>query len=182
MLLGLGERGVAWRRRLRSADTPEEHALESYMGMRGIPLVSLEKDAVHYQYHVEKNIMLHAFMTRHLDKRFYHIPHFCYLLTFEEEHFLFTADVDYPTETFSNLDGKILRSVFLNPMFFHSVFDAAHFRGQLNFQSICVYHIPFETDDRMALRKMVFRDILSRPGNENKTIALSEPFQRIEFA
>ena len=55
--------------------------------------------------------------TRHLDRRFYDVPHASILIKLGERNILFTGDADYTMETFGDIPP--LHAVFLNPLFFY---------------------------------------------------------------
>ena len=148
---------------------------------RGIPAVLLSDKTDHALYRIEPQITVRAFRTRHLDRKFERVHHFCYLLTFGGRHFLFTADMDYVSEDLSELGEMPLHAVFVNPLFFSVLRAHRFFKGHLNARQICVYHIPFSGDDRSGMRSHLAYN-LSRWGAEMPPAwALTEPFQRLDL-
>ena len=62
----------------------------------GIPCVLLHRELCRKTvFRPEQEIRIRAFQTRHLDKLYWDVPHFCYLLECGEKKLLFTADVRY---------------------------------------------------------------------------------------
>ncbi len=103
----------------------------------------------------EKDICIQAFQTRHLDKKYWNVPHFCYLMGFGKKNLLFTSDVDFSYESFSQCEGVSIDAVFVNPLMSCSkegrkLLD----HGVLQAKKEVVYHIPFAQDDSMQIRKM----------------------------
>lgn len=157
-----------------------ESRLDDYILDRRIPCVALSSQTDHAVYRIEPHISVRAFATRHLDRKYQDVRHFCYLLSFDEKHVLFTVDTDYMSETFSAIREVPLRAAFVNPLFFHVLRDPRFFHGALKAETICVYHIPFRNDDPMNMRRMLTRDLERRWSEEAlEVIPLSEPFQEI---
>lgn len=162
---------------LPAAVTPAEQALAQDMRRAHISFVPLIPGAEcgrRFQ-----DISVHAFPTRHLDKVFWDVPHFCYLVSFAGKRVLITADTDYTGETFSFLQGVPLQAVLLNPLFFHALHDPRHFRGQLTARTFCVYHVP--AGDNMQLRTLAERDTACWPKEEGRVVLLCEPMQTAEL-
>ena len=121
-----------------------------------------------------------AIPTRHLDKRYYAVPHACLLLSFGAKSLLVTADVDYTCEALSLLDGVPLDAAFVNPLFFSALLSNLFFKGELHPEHLCVYHIPFASDDTMRMRPSVFLHA-SRWDKPSRVAVLSEPMQQLSF-
>lgn len=101
---------------------------------------------------------LRAIPMKHQGEIYQNIPHFCFLITCEDQNFLLTADVDFIHEDFSYFADIPLTGIFINPLFFHSKEGQEVIQKILRPKEIFVYHIPFEQDDILAMRKMVLRD------------------------
>ena len=84
-------------------------ALQKKAEGMGIPCVLLHRELCRKTvFRPEQEIRIRAFQTRHLDKLYWDVPHFCYLLECGEKKLLFTADVDFTQEDIeSNASGKI---------------------------------------------------------------------------
>lgn len=166
---------------LPQAALEEGSGLGVFLREREIPTALLSERADHAVYHVEQDITVRAISTRHLDKKYAQIEHFCYLIGFGAKQVLFTADVDYTTETFALLGDIRLRAVFVNPLFYGALRYGKFFKGTLNVESICVYHVPFSEDDCMGMRRNLTRNTASWPPDRAETILLDEPLKRIEL-
>lgn len=105
-----------------------------------------------------KDFRLRAIPMKHQGEIYQNIPHFCFLITCEDKHFLLTADVDFTQEDFSLFADLPLEGIFINPLFFHSKEGQKAIQEVLRPKEIFVYHIPFAEDDVLAMRKMVSRD------------------------
>lgn len=116
----------------------------------------------------EDDIKIKVFQTRHLDKIYWNVPHFCYLVEFGEKKLLFTGDVDFTQESFAELQDVSLDAVFVNPLMSHSREGRKLLsEGALQAKTKVVYHIPFEGDDKMRVRKFAERE-LQTVGEKNK--------------
>ncbi len=158
-----------------------ESGLESWLESSGTPAVLLSGTTDHAAYQVEPHIEVRAFRTRHLDKAFERVKHFCYLLTFGEKRVLFTADVDYVHEEFLQLGSEPLRAAFVTPLFFNVLRTGKFFHGVLNAETICVYHVPFREDDSMDMRPRLRRDLALWDEDHPHAAALTEPFERLKL-
>lgn len=118
-------------------------------------------------------VTVRSFSTRHLDKQYWEVPHSCLLLTLGEKRVLFTADVDYTSETFPGLPP--LDAVFVNPLFFRALRAEKFFHGILPAKAVCVYHIPFPEDDCGQMRPTLKRDVERWPPERGKVILFTEP-------
>lgn len=159
----------------------EDGELSSFLQEKQIPAVILQRQMGHAVYHMESNVTVHAISTRHLDKQYVKVEHFCYLIRFDEKQILFTADVDYTTETFAALGDVRLRAVFVNPLFYSALRWKRFFQGVLNTEYICVYHIPFAEDDNMGIRQNLTRNIAAWSSKEAETVVLDERLTQIEI-
>ncbi len=174
------------RRRVKGVFYPDGTGAETkkfhdFLKEARIPAVPFSKLTDQATFHVEPEISVSAFSTLHLDKKYHDVPHFCCLLTFGEEKFLLTADVDYTSETFENLKSVHFRSVIVNPLFFSALRSKRFFRGHLDTESYCVCHVPFAPDDRFQMRSQLNRDLSLWPKTNPAAFALDEPFQSIEL-
>lgn len=108
----------------------------------------------------ERDIKIKAFWTRHLDRIYWDVPHFCYLIEFGTKKLLFTGDVDFTYETFSELENITLDAVFVNPLMNHSKEGKNLLsKDALYAKKKVVYHIPFDGEDEMMIRKLVEQEI-----------------------
>lgn len=162
---------------LPAAVTPAEQALSQDMERAHIPFAALVPSA-EFRRQLQ-DISVYAFPTRHLDKMFWDVPHFCYLISFGGEWVFITADADYTSETFSFLRGVPLRAVLLNPMFFHALHDPRHFHAHLASETFCIYHVP--ADNYMQLQDLAERDVAHWPTEEGRVVLLREPMQTAEL-
>ena len=156
-----------------------DSGLTAYLKEQRIPCVPLSVQTDHAVYRVEPGISVRAFTTKHLDKKFQGVRHFCYLLSFGEKNVLFTADVDYTTEDFDAIRAIPLRAVFVNPLFFGVLRRGKFFHGQLNTQSICIYHVPFSEDDSLRMRPVLAHELVEWPPEKQETFVLCDAFQHI---
>lgn len=142
----------------------------------GIPCVMLEENLCRTTlFKPEKDICIKVFYTRHLDKIYWDVPHFCYLLNFGEKRIFITGDVDFNHEGFETLQNIQLDAVFINPLFAESKKGKSLFdEGVLQAKRKIVYHIPFSEDDKMQIRKMVERRIRLGKEEDKKTVFLLE--------
>ncbi len=174
-------------RAIKGVFFPEEVAEESQAALiahlreNRIPCVLLSNQTQRAAFRIEPQIQVRAFSTLHLDKKFRHIPHYCYLISFGDKHVLFTADVDYTTETFSAVEGLALRAAFINPLFFNALRRGRFFHGTLNTETFCIYHVPFSEDDSMRMRPVLAKELLAWPQGKPEAIVLCSAFQHIEL-
>jgi len=159
----------------------ERSGLESYLRESRTPCVLLSEETDHASYQIEPGIVVQAFSTRHLDRKFRQVRHFCYLLTFGEKRFFFTADVDYTQETLDMVRAVPLRAVFVNPLFFGVLRRGRFFHGELNTERICIYHVPFSEDDGMHMRPALAREMVKWPLQRPEPIVLCDAFQHIDL-
>lgn len=162
------------------ADRPGS-ALDTYLLEHHIPCVSLSRQTDRAAYRIEPHITVRAFTTQHLDKKYWDVRHLCYLLSFDDKHVLFTADVDYMNTAFDAVENIHLRAAFLNPLFFRIFHNPRFFSGDLKADAYCVYHVPFQGDDTMQMRYMLQKDLARWPAGEGEAMALTEPYQTIEL-
>ena len=146
--------------------------LKKMLEQMKIPCALLdEKNAKRTKFFLEKDIFVEAFQTRHLDKVYQNVPHFCFLLSFCDKKLLITADVDLTTEYFYQINEIALEAIFVNPLFYHSK-QGQKILQRLNSKINVVYHIPFEEDDKMRMRKWLQRDLEKQ--TDKRVIALLE--------
>ena len=172
-------------RRVKGIFLPSEgivgSVLEHYLEENGISCVELSKFTNNAHYGIEPAVSVQALRTRHLDRKFRNVANYCYLITFGQKNVLITADVDYVSENFLRLQDVPLRGVFINPLFFNEMRGGHFFRGTLEAEEYIIYHLPYEGDDRMGMRRMTERNLeqWNRDPRKGKATALSEPGQRI---
>ncbi len=174
------------RRRVKGVFFPEGDApaLEHFrMSLKrsGTPAVALSGGTDHAAFQIEPRICVRALKTLHLDRKFQNIPNYCYLLTFGNKNVLFTADADYIHETFAELADTHLRAVFVNPLFFNALRRGRFFRGHLDAETVCIYHVPFSGEDAMRMRPALAHDLLEWQPEHPETIVLCDAFQHIDL-
>ena len=157
-----------------------ESGLPELLKERGIPAAFLCEETDHTAYRVEPGIAVRAFTTLHLDKKYHHVHHFCYLLTFGEKHILFCADVDYTREDFSRMKRFPLRAAFVNPLFFAELRRRRFFHGELEAGTVCIYHVPFSGEDEMHMRPVLANDMV-KFSPEQEVRVLCSPFQQLKL-
>lgn len=157
-----------------------ESALPRLLQDKGIPAAYLTEETDHMGWKVAPDITVRAFSTLHLDKKYHHVHHFCYLLSFGEKNVLICADVDYISEDFSRIGRFPLHAAFVNPLFFSQLRRRRFFRGELKAEHICIYHVPFSGEDTMHVRPSLANEMVKFPA-EQKTEVLCFPYQHIEL-
>lgn len=162
---------------LPDAEELEESGLMRGLRAHGTPCALLSDQTNHAIYRVAPNITVRAFRTLHLDKAFESVRHYCYLITFGEKRVLFTADVNYPEETLAQTHGAPLHAAFVNPLFFSALSHHRFFKGKLNAEHLCVYHVPFPEDDAYGMGTMLSREVTDR----SDLTVLRQPYQTIEL-
>lgn len=158
-------------------DTPSVPGTAAIAVQAGSRLISLD-NAVSSPYVLAPKVSVLALLTRHLDKLYYGIPHYCYLLTLGSKNILITADMDYTHETLSMLNGIPLDLVFVNPLFFSALRYDRFFKGTLDTKQICVYHVPYVSDDKMNMLISIKSNVEHWNGQSRVTV-LSQPLQQI---
>lgn len=104
-------------------------------------------------------IRVRAFRTLHLDERYRDVLHICYMVSCGEKKILFTGDVDYLNDTLQFAEGTCLRAAFINPLFLGALETGRLFKGLLEADNYLVYHIPFEEDDTLGIRRKLLRTV-----------------------
>ncbi len=158
-----------------------ERKLEQYIEEQKIPYFPLTSRNGKLTCRLTENISVRIFPTLHSGREFRDVPHYCYILKFDDKECLVTGDVDYTSETFGEYADHTFRCIFVNPLFLHAIHDPAHFHGHLRYEDLCVYHIPFKSDDRFGIRKMAERDLRRWPEGERTPAALMESLQVLEL-
>ncbi len=153
--------------------------LPELLEKKEIPAVFLSEATDHAAYRIEPEICVRAFRTLHLEREFERVKHFCYLLDFGGKRVLFTADVDYVHEELSQAGREPLRAAFVNPLFFNVLRTGKFFRGTLDTETVCVYHVPFRQDDSMGMRGRLERDLALWDEDRPPAVTLTEPFERL---
>lgn len=125
----------------------------------------------------EPDISLKTIPTKHLDRRFYDVPHASILIKLGEKNVLFTGDADYTTETFGDMPP--LHAVFLNPLFFHAYMSGRFFKGGFKTGAVCVYHVPFPEDDVFHIRASIAKDMEKYHDRAADVYVLDSPDQQI---
>lgn len=128
---------------------------------RNVPCLQFPRCHPQYRtYLLSQDVRLKAYAMRHQGEAYRDVAHMCFLLTMQGEKFLFTADVDFVHEDFSLFSNMNFTAVFVNPLFFHSKEGQCILREQLRTKEVVVYHLPFEADDLLHMRRMAQRDAL----------------------
>lgn len=153
--------------------------LKKQVEQKGIPCVLLDaalcRKAV---FRPEKDIRIKALQTRHLDRIYWDMPHFCYLIECGEKKLLFTGDVDFTQERFPDLKGVLLDAVFVNPLMSHSKEGKRLLSdGTLQAKMKIVYHIPFAGEDKMMIRRVAEQEMQRREGTQGDTVFFMEAGQ-----
>lgn len=151
-------------------------ALQEKAGEMEIPCALLEESICRNTvFKPEPDIRIKAFPTRHLDKLYWDVPHFCYLIALGGKKLFFTADVDFTYETFPALKGQALDAVFINPLMRHSKEGRRLFsEGALQAERQVVYHIPFAGDDSMQVRRLAEREMHAQEESGGNTVFFME--------
>lgn len=121
----------------------------------------------------EKNVSIKVFQTKHLGKNYENMPHYCYLLRLGHKNILFTGDMDFTKEKFEELENISLDAVFINPLLFCSK-EGEDMLSKLSVKKKIIYHIPFEEDDKMEIRKILDKKQVLNLKKENDTICFLE--------
>lgn len=158
----------------------EERLIETLRG-RKVPCVILSDATGHAAYQVEPGITVRAFRTQHLDRKYWDVPHFCYILTFGDKTILLTADMDYTTETLASIQGLPIKASFVNPLFLNALAHRKFFKGTLPGEEIFVYHVPFPEDDSLRMLSGLRRSLEAWPSGGRPVTVLREQFQEIEL-
>lgn len=159
---------------------PEENSaghrhLVHCMAQRGILHEIVTGDVRSYQ--PQKDLRISFYKTRHLGCCFGGILHYCILVTLSSCSFLFTADVDFFSESLDEFYRMPLQAVFVNPLFYHNETGQKILQETLNAENTFIYHVPFEEDDKYHMQNMVKKDI-RRYQNTSPAILLGRPKQK----
>lgn len=111
------------------------------------------------QYRPAKNFEVVFYKTRHLGKQFTQVLHYCILITLSGYRLLFTADVDFFSESLNQFRNIPLHAVFVNPFFYHNETGQHILGSTVKANRIFIYHLPFEEDDKYYMQHMVRTDI-----------------------
>lgn len=152
----------------------EQERLRAILSARSIPCVTASMGG-RLTLRPEPGIRVEAIPTRHLDPRYWEVPHFALLVTLGEAQLLFTGDTDYTHETLDGLPP--LWAAFVNPLFFGALAHRKFFRGTLQTETLCVHHVPFAEDDCFHMRTQLEKDAALR-ADSSKLVLLTEPEQR----
>lgn len=126
----------------------------------------------------KEDIHIRVLPTRHLDRIYWDVPHFCYFLELGEKKLLFTADVDFTWESFPQLRDVKLDAVFVNPLLMHSKEGRKLLtEGALRAKWRIVYHIPFLGEDQMGIRALAEQQLRGGKAERERTIYLMEAGQ-----
>lgn len=140
-------------------DLLQEKELMDFLKSKKIPTMFFSKNpSLNGTVVLGNSFRLRAIPMCHQGEIYQEIPHFCFLVSCGKEQFLMTADVDFAQEDFSAFTHTALNGVFVNPLFFHSKEGQQVISQILHPEEVFVYHIPFESDDVLSMRKMVKRD------------------------
>ena len=105
---------------------------------------------------LDKEVCIKFYYKEHLDVGENNLQHFCILIRIGNYKLFFTGDVNFSTESFEFLKNENLDAVFINPLFYLSNQGKNHFEnGNLNTRKQIIYHIPFEENDVMGMRKIM---------------------------
>lgn len=171
------------RNAVKSVFLPEAYShgeLTEYLRNKKVVCVPLSENLGRTEFSLSEGISLRAIKTKHLDKRFADVEHYCFLLRFGEKKLLFTGDADYVTESFRELNDTELDAVFLNPLFFSAVCRQRFFSGSFDTGLYCVYHLPVEADDGAANRT-IKRELQLWDEKKGRVVLLNKKGQSLEI-
>lgn len=137
----------------------------------------LGQDALSFSF--SNGLTVCAVLTRHLDKRFSTVPHVCYLFSYCGKNILVTGDVDYTAEAFEEFAGLRLQAVFVTPLFFSALCRGRFFKGRLNAERLCVYHLPFASDDRAGILPRLEREMKLWKEKGESAVSFTETLQAL---
>lgn len=158
-----------------------ECGMPEFLKEQNIPAAFLTKETDHMGWKVAPDITVRSYSTLHLDQKYHHVHHFCYLLSFGEKHILICSDVDYISEDFSRMRRFPLRAAFVNPLFYSELHRRRFFHGELEAETVCVYHVPFSGEDEaMHVRPRLANDMVKFYGAQ-ETCVLCQSGQCIEL-
>ena len=158
-----------------------ECGMAEFLQEHKIPAAFLTQETDRMGFRLENGITVRPFSTLHLDKKYHHVHHFCYLISYGEKNILLCADVDYTSEDFSRMRRFPLRAVFVNPLFYSELHRRRFFHGELKADTVCVYHVPFSGEDgTMGVRPRLANDMVKFYGSQ-ETCVLCESRQHIEL-
>lgn len=110
----------------------------------------------------EKEIKIIALATKHLDRRYKNVSHFCYLIQLGSKNILITGDVDFKSEQMTELQDIYLDAVLLNPLTNHSREGKDFLRKHIQARKKIIYHIPFEGEDSTQIRILVEKGLCKK--------------------
>lgn len=140
------------------------------------PLYTLPTGQKTIEYTLSNGITLRCVCTHHLDKKFVHIQHWCYLFRFGEKRVLLTGDFDYIHEDLSEIGERDLSAVFVNPLSLRAMFTSGMFRGKIDAETVVVYHMP-PPDEQKEMHRMVDADVQKIRFIGKNTILFREQMQ-----
>ena len=111
------------------------------------------------QYRPGKDLEISFYKTRHLGKNFKQTLHYCILITISSCRLLFTADVDFFSESLSQFSQVPLNAAFVNPFLYHNEEGQKILRNTLQAEHTYIYHVPFEDNDNYHIRHMINKDL-----------------------
>lgn len=153
----------------------EQDRLQAVLAARQIPCIT-DPEGGRVTLRPEPGIQVEAIHTRHLDQKYWDVPHYALLVTLGEDRLLFTGDTDYTHETLTDIPP--LRAAFVNPLFFRAIVTGRFFRGTLRTETLCVYHVPFRADDCYHMREPVDKDAANWTVPGVELLVLEEPEQQ----
>lgn len=162
-----------------STNSPQQRDLCTYLAKQKIPFYCLTRSDDHKWFPLNDQITVLPYFTRHVGKLFGSVPHCCYLISFGDKRFLFTADVDYTWETLEGLPP--LTAVFLNPLFLGALHTNKFFKGRLFAHTFCIYHIPSPEDDLWNVLPVLRKNCLEWDIHRGKVVPFEKPYQQERF-
>lgn len=119
---------------------------------------------------------------QHTSQMFAHLTCDCLLLSVYGKQFLFTSDCSYDDrKAYAFLKDIPLDAAFVNPYFFHTPEGQALLREDLRPKNIVVYHIPFQGEDPLSLRRLVRRDAQSYDNSVSQLFCLTQAEQHLNL-
>lgn len=128
------------------------------------------------------DVKMKVFTTRHVDKKYHHVPTQCIRLEVAGKKLVFLSDADFSAEAFAECKEFQADIAFVTPIFYNNASGREILRKMMGVKTIVVYHLPSPEDDRFMYYKMAFQDVkrFALPEQE-ETLIWNETGNRIVF-
>lgn len=130
---------------------------------------------------LEQGIKLKVFTTRHVDKKYYHVPNQCFRLDFHGVKLAFLSDVDYYEEAFAKEIDFTADIAFVTPIFYNHPKGRKILHDIMKVKKVIIYHLPSPEDDRFMYFKMAQRDVEKYGQDGEDIIIWNQSGQNISF-